>query len=167
MIDTHQIKDEERYFFDATDGMAALRFFVIPEKLRKIFEKDEYLGMPMIRKICENGLVPKEFHELEVFPEERDMIGRYASSRIELAKELGDVVNFTLRPLKERIKTDYRYFPYVTHFPTQAYSIVTTTLESAVQEAIARFDKFGKNFRLSEEHQGLKTNPLLTTKQEE
>ncbi|MBS3096017.1 hypothetical protein J4480_01100 [Candidatus Woesearchaeota archaeon] len=163
MIDTHQITEQERYFFDTTGGMAALRFFALSEELMGIFEKDEYLGERMIRKICEKGIVPKEFNEVEIIPEERQMVGQYAYTRTELIKELDDVVNLTLRPPKERTESVYRYYPYVTHFPTQAYGIVTDTLESAVQEAIVRFDEFGEKFRLSETYQELKTNPFLIT----
>lgn len=155
------IPEEERPFHIA--DLAALRFFAVSEQLMEIFRKDRYLGVPMIRKICEEGVVPGEFNEMPIFPEERDPHLKYAQIGGEepLQDELATLVNIVLRPLRERTETGYSYFPYVTYFQTQLYPRVMRTLEQSVQEVVHRFDEFGVRFRLSESHKELKINPLL------
>lgn len=164
-IDGGFLKEEERGFYDTTGGMAALRFFAISKQLMEIFDRDSYLGLPMIRKICSENIVPNEFYELEVFPEKEQSLGSYGHGDITLGRtlkeELERVVNIALRPVKERTGAECEYFPYVVYFPTQLYGRVTQTLEESVQEAVARFDEFGRKFSLRETHTEIPTNPVL------
>ncbi len=141
------IPEEEKYFYDTTRGMAALRFFAVSKQLTDIFEKDDLLGEPMIKKICQDNVVPKDFHELEIFPSDsRKSILEYNPNAND---ELGVVVNIILGPLKKRTETEYKHFPYVTYFPTQAYGIITQTLEESIQEVVLRSDRFGNQFQFA------------------
>ena len=142
--------------------MAALRYFAISEELMEIFRKDKFLGAPLLRKICEEGVVPEDFEELSVFPPWGENISEY-NLRMGFADEtgLGKLVNTLLAPLKERVGKDYMYFPYVTYFPTAAYSLIVPTLEDSVKEVVVRFDELGDRNRLKETYKEIKTNPLL------
>ena len=142
--------------------MAALRYFAISEELMDIFNRDEFLGEPLIRKICEKDVVPKDFEELPVFPPNAQSIDEY-NIRIDFtdSSDLGRLVNALLIPLKERVGRNYTHFPYVTYFPTAAYSLIVPTLEESVKEVVIRFDKLGDGHRLKETYKEIKTNPLL------
>lgn len=164
-IDQRIIKEEERYFFDTAGGLAALRLFALSKQLMDIFDKDTFLGRPMIRKICEQGVVPDEFNELNAWLEEREPIFDYILNRSgALTEELYQVASSALRPVAERTGQKYAFFPYVTYFPSQAYPIVVPTLEESAQEVVSRFDDFGKRFGLAENYKELPVNTALTVK---
>ncbi len=159
------IKEEERYFFDTTGGLAALRLFALSRQLMDIFDRDRFLGIPMIRKMCEQGVVPDEFHELDARPERMEPIFDYVNfGGRELTDELYQVASNALRPVAERTGQKYEFFPYVTYFPPQAYPIVVPTLEESAQEVVSRFDEFGKRFGLAENYKELPVNTALTVK---
>jgi len=156
------ITDEERPYYKA--DLAALRFFALGRDLMGVFAKDKYLGMPMLRKICEEGVVPREFDEEPIFPQGRDMNLNYSGSNTPtmLTPELDMLANIVVRQLEERSGHGYAVYPYVTYFQTQMYPHVMHTLETSVQEVVARFDEFARRFNVKQAHPEVKTNPLLT-----
>ena len=155
------IPEEDRYFYDTKGSMAALRYFAISNTLNEILKRDEFLGPAMIRKICEQAAVPKEFHELPVYPVGCDTISEYGHDDCMERNGLNAVINQALAPLKQRTGSNYSSQSYVTYFPTVAYSVIVPTLEESVKGVVARFDEFGNRFGLLETHKELMRNPLL------
>ena len=157
-IRTGRLREDQRWFYDMQYGMSALRYFAISDELMEIFRRDTFLGVHVIEKICEEGLVPPEFEEYQVYPtDSRQRIDCYdtCDDRLEITK----VVEVLLAPLRERTGTEYKLFSYVTYFPAMAYPVFVPVLETAVQEAVARFDQFGNKYL--GDHPGIRTNLAL------
>lgn len=155
------IPEEKKYFYDTTNGMAALRYFAISNSLMNLLEKDPFFTEPMIRKICEDGVLPDDFDEECVLKAGRDPLSEYLDYDKESSNGLSLLVDQLLSPLNERTGSSYAQWTYVMYFPTAAYPVIVPTLETSVQEVVSRFDKFGDKFNIAEDHKDLSVNTQL------
>lgn len=147
LIKNGELTEQQRYFYDMTNGMAAIRLIGIPKPMMEIFEADKYLGRPMISKLCMEVNVPEEYAEIEI----RDLsvgdpmrLWEYFDLGT-LSTEMEQAIEPVVNPVKRMTgEKTFEYFGFVTFFPSARFVEVTGNLEAAVQEAIANFDEFGK-----------------------
>lgn len=156
------IPEERRGFYDTSKSMAALRYFAIPEELEVVFKKDKFLGMPLLKKICEENAVPEYFDELDVIAPYRHRIDEYDPySASEDSSKLLKIIEQVISPLHERTGQKYKFYPYVTYFPTAMFPIIVPTLQESVQMVTGRFDQFAERFNIGNNRPQIKRNPLL------
>ncbi len=161
-IRNRSLKEENRYRHDTVQGMALLRYFAVPEVIMEIFHKDNFLGIPLLKKICEENVVPDEFEELDVRAPHRNPISEYCTSQLFNNSELEATLNEIILPLKERTGREYQFFPYVTYFPTPQYFYHIEILRSSVQTVVKRFDELVEIFKLKKIYPHIVKNPAPT-----
>lgn len=141
----------QSHFLETDKGFMMLRYFVLPSKIKEFFDKDKYLGEPVIRKFCLEGTLPEEFDE-----EEAHIRNLYYHSSREAASinSIIDSINPNLKKVGDFYSTNLiGHYAFISFHRWPFYMPVVKAGEEAVVRSIRNFDeglsKFDSKSRLS------------------
>lgn len=127
------------HYLNTSTGFKMIRYFVLPSNVKEFFDKDRYLGDPMINKCACEGTIPEYFDEERVNPSLA-----FSGGQRELVDEILEYINPRLEKIGESRFSweDFGHNVYFSFHPWQAYKPVLQAGEESIIKAIGNFDQF-------------------------
>lgn len=155
------------HFLDTDQGFRMIRHFVMPLNIRDFFEKDRFLGDPLVDKCCREGTLPEDFDEVPGRPNYIYWEGRTDGNPEGLLSKIIRYANPALEYSEDPgiLWQDLGHRTYLSFHPWQAYKPVIEEGQESIFRAIANFDgvlsRFDRNGVL--QTRGLEAAGIITS----
>lgn len=129
------------HFVNTDRGFKMMRYFILPPEVAEFFERDKFLGEPLIDKCCREGTLPEEFDENRADSRYAFGYGGYTEGGIELIEA---AIRASFPELTEEERARYYWgrnqYAYVSFHPWQEFKYVTQEGQSSIYAAVNNFD---------------------------
>jgi len=134
------------HYLNTDTGFKMIRYFALPPAVRAFFEKDKYLGDPLIDKCCREGTLPEELDEVKAY-------GNYAYW-IADQKEVDDLIKSVIHSAYPQVTRDQLQdwknplgeSVYLSFHPWKDFEDILPMGTDSIQAAIYNFDSVIERF---------------------
>ncbi len=134
------------HYIGTSDGFKLARYFVLPRSVMDFFDRDEFLGEPLIEKCLRQGTLPADFDEEKADPyyafhmeEPRELVDAILAKICPEAGDAGSQVAYKVG-LAEALGISTKHYPYVSFHSWWQFRDIIQIAQDSLVASVANLD---------------------------